>query len=165
MKSNFRTFLSRKLQRDCCIKSTYHGRLPTAACCSNCVISDVMKGSLAPAGYSRPVGCSCWRKSVLSLSASAVREFRTCLDLHVSCKMWSEGHRATELKVSQFIVSFHYAICSTQNVLCVRYQVLKAAGMKMAAFWDTAPRSLKVYHRFRGAYCLHHQGDGASTHL
>jgi hypothetical protein len=124
MESNFRTFLSRrKLQRDSCIKSTYHGRVPTAACCSNCVISDVMKASLAPAGYSRPAGCSCWRKSVLRLSPSALRGSWSSCKLRVS-KMWSEGRRATELKVSQFIVSFHYAICSIQNVLCVRYQVL-----------------------------------------
>jgi len=35
-----------------------------------------------------------------------------------------------------------------------------AASMKMRAFWDIAPCSLAgVYHCFRGAYCLHHQGD------
>jgi hypothetical protein len=32
--------------------------------------------------------------------------------------------------------------------------------MKMAVFWDIAPCSLvEVYRRFRGAFCLHHQGD------
>jgi hypothetical protein len=35
--------------------------------------------------------------------------------------------------------------------------------MKMTAFWDVAPCSLiEVYGRFRGAYCLHHQGDETS---
>jgi hypothetical protein len=30
----------------------------------------------------------------------------------------------------------------------------------MAVFWVVAPCSLvEVYRRFRGAYCLHHQGD------
>jgi hypothetical protein len=32
--------------------------------------------------------------------------------------------------------------------------------MKMAVFWVVAPYSLvEVYQRFRGACCLHHQGD------
>jgi hypothetical protein len=36
--------------------------------------------------------------------------------------------------------------------------------MKMIAFWDTAPGSLfEVDQRFRGVYCLHHQGDGGRT--
>jgi hypothetical protein len=34
------------------------------------------------------------------------------------------------------------------------------ASMKMAVLWDVAPRSLvEIDRRFRGAYCLHHQGD------
>jgi hypothetical protein len=32
--------------------------------------------------------------------------------------------------------------------------------MKMAVFWVVAPCSLvEVRQRFRGLYCLHHQGD------
>jgi hypothetical protein len=32
--------------------------------------------------------------------------------------------------------------------------------MKMAVFWVVAPCGLvEVYRRFRGLYCLHHQGD------
>jgi hypothetical protein len=52
----------------------------------------------------------------------------------------------------------------------VRFQILMAANMKMTAFWDIVPCSLvEVDRRFRGAYCLHHQGDegpddGGSTH-
>jgi hypothetical protein len=39
-----------------------------------------------------------------------------------------------------------------------------AAGMKMRAFWDVTPCSLVgVDRRFRGAYCLHHQGDESSS--
>jgi hypothetical protein len=38
-----------------------------------------------------------------------------------------------------------------------------AASMKMAVFWVFPPCSLvKVYLRFRGACCLHHQGDRIS---
>jgi hypothetical protein len=34
----------------------------------------------------------------------------------------------------------------------------------MKAFWDIAPCSLvEVDLRFRGAYCLHHQGDGGGA--
>jgi hypothetical protein len=46
----------------------------------------------------------------------------------------------------------------------LRFQVLTAASMKMAVFWVAAPCILvEVYRRFRGACCLHHQGD--SDHL
>jgi hypothetical protein len=36
----------------------------------------------------------------------------------------------------------------------------------MAVFWVVAPCSLvEVYRRFRGACCLHHQGDRPSSFL
>jgi hypothetical protein len=42
----------------------------------------------------------------------------------------------------------------------VRFQVLTAMSMKMAVFWDVAPCSLvDIVRRFRGTYCLHHQGE------
>jgi hypothetical protein len=41
----------------------------------------------------------------------------------------------------------------------LRYQVLRAASMKIITFCDIAPRSLGVNRRFRGACCLHNQGD------
>jgi hypothetical protein len=45
----------------------------------------------------------------------------------------------------------------------VRFQVLTAASMKMAVYRVVAPCSLvEVYRRFRGACCLHHQGDDSS---
>jgi hypothetical protein len=43
--------------------------------------------------------------------------------------------------------------------LVLRFQVLTAASMKMRAFWDIAPCSLVIDRRFRGAYCLQHEGD------
>jgi hypothetical protein len=38
--------------------------------------------------------------------------------------------------------------------------------MEIIDFWDIAPCSLvEADQRFRGTYCLHHQGDnGGSTH-
>jgi hypothetical protein len=46
----------------------------------------------------------------------------------------------------------------------VRLQVLTAANMKKRAFWDIAPCSLVgTDRRFRGAYYLHHEGDGGNT--
>jgi hypothetical protein len=39
-------------------------------------------------------------------------------------------------------------------------------SMKKTAFWDVILCSLEVEQRFRGEYCLHHQGDdGRSKHL
>jgi hypothetical protein len=50
----------------------------------------------------------------------------------------------------------------------MRFQAVMAANMKIIVFWDIAPYSLvEVDRRFRGVYCLHHQGDdaGGSTDL
>jgi hypothetical protein len=48
----------------------------------------------------------------------------------------------------------------------VRFQALTAANVKMTAFWDIEPRSLvEVTRRFRGAYCVHHQGDETSMYF
>jgi hypothetical protein len=42
----------------------------------------------------------------------------------------------------------------------VGFEFLTAVSTKMAVFWVVAPCSLvEVYQRFRGACCLHHQGD------
>jgi hypothetical protein len=44
--------------------------------------------------------------------------------------------------------------------MLMKFQVLTAANLKVAAFWDVAPSSLvEVDRRFVDAYCLHHQGD------
>jgi hypothetical protein len=38
--------------------------------------------------------------------------------------------------------------------------------MKFRVLWDVAQCShVEVDRRFGGAYCLHHQGDGGSTHF
>jgi hypothetical protein len=55
----------------------------------------------------------------------------------------------------------------------VRFQILRAACMKMNVLWAVAPCSVvEVYRRFRGACCLHHQvflhhrpDDVGSKHL
>jgi hypothetical protein len=44
--------------------------------------------------------------------------------------------------------------------LCVRFQVLTAASMMFrVVFWDVLPCKMIVDRRFKGAYCLHHQGS------
>jgi hypothetical protein len=41
----------------------------------------------------------------------------------------------------------------------VRFQVLAAANIQMTVFWDIASCGvIEVDRRFRGVYCLHHQG-------
>jgi hypothetical protein len=51
-------------------------------------------------------------------------------------------------------------------ITLMRFQVLTAAIKKIKALWDIELCSLGVDRRFRGAYCLRHQGDdGGSTHL
>jgi hypothetical protein len=42
------------------------------------------------------------------------------------------------------------------------FQILAAASMKFRDVWDVSPcNHVKVDRRFRGAYCLHHQGKEA----
>jgi hypothetical protein len=42
----------------------------------------------------------------------------------------------------------------------MRFQILTAASMKMTVFWGVLQCSLAdVYRRFKGACCLHYQGD------
>jgi hypothetical protein len=42
----------------------------------------------------------------------------------------------------------------------VRFQVLTAASMMFRVVsWDILPCKMIVDRRFRGAYCLHHQGS------
>jgi hypothetical protein len=51
-------------------------------------------------------------------------------------------------------------------VLHVRFQVLTAACMKIAALWDIAPCSfVEVDRRFRGTYLLPSSGRSISTRL
>jgi hypothetical protein len=46
------------------------------------------------------------------------------------------------------------------SIIYVAFQVLMVVGRKMTAFWDIVLCNLVgVGQRFRGAYCLHHQGD------
>jgi hypothetical protein len=53
---------------------------------------------------------------------------------------------------------------------CDHFYVSEKLNM-MTAFWDIEPfNRIEVDQLFRGAYCLHHQGndhpdDGGSTHL
>jgi hypothetical protein len=45
-------------------------------------------------------------------------------------------------------------------LLKLRFQALTAATMNMAGFCVVAPHNMVVvYRRFRGTFCLHHQGD------
>jgi hypothetical protein len=47
----------------------------------------------------------------------------------------------------------------TTQCIFVRFQVLVSASMMFRiVFWDVLPCKIIVYRRFRGAYCLHHQG-------
>jgi hypothetical protein len=42
----------------------------------------------------------------------------------------------------------------------VRFQVLTASSIKLRVIWNVAPCShVEVDRHFRGAYCLHHQGN------
>jgi hypothetical protein len=62
--------------------------------------------------------------------------------------------------------SFHIIFCTygyVNMVLCVGFQVVTAASMKISVFWVVALCSqVEIYQSFRGTCCLHHQGDESS---
>jgi hypothetical protein len=57
----------------------------------------------------------------------------------------------------------HYACLKLEDANTkkpVRFQVLAAESMEFRlVFWDVLPCKIIVDRRFRGMYCLHHQGD------
>jgi hypothetical protein len=43
---------------------------------------------------------------------------------------------------------------------CLGFEVLTAVSIKMTVFWVvTLCHLVEVYHRFRGTFCFHHQGN------
>jgi hypothetical protein len=68
----------------------------------------------------------------------------------VTCKLFS-----LHIKLTVSITS----IWPAATFRLVRFQAVTAASMK-TVLWDMAPCSpIEVDRRFRGAYCLHNQGD------
>jgi hypothetical protein len=53
-----------------------------------------------------------------------------------------------------------FVIIQRENIRPSKKEMNKTITMKFSVFWDVAPCSeVDVDRRFRGAYCLHHQGD------
>jgi hypothetical protein len=51
-------------------------------------------------------------------------------------------------------------LCRQVGCVPCEISVLTAASMKMTVLWDMAPCTVvEVDRGFRGAYCLHHQGE------
>jgi hypothetical protein len=79
-------------------------------------------------------------------------------------KLWTLIYETFDSLCSPIKISL---INPTDSPCYVGFEVLTAVSTKMAVFWVVAPCSLvKVYQRFRGPCCLHHQGDeshGATT--
>jgi hypothetical protein len=71
---------------------------------------------------------------------------------------WGRSTSSRLCSVVGFVIITGKNLGSDTMVL-VRFQVLTAESMKTTAFWDVARCSLiEVDWRFRGAYCLPHEG-------
>jgi hypothetical protein len=72
----------------------------------------------------------------------------------ISCLLTDVKSRWPKIK------TLHHCQWKRQNnVFYERFQVLTAARMKFRiVFWDVLPCKIIVDRRFRGTYCLHHQG-------
>jgi hypothetical protein len=61
--------------------------------------------------------------------------------------------------------SSYDSVCFMRANSEVWFELLTVLSMNMAVFWVVAPcRLVWVYRRFRGLYCLHHQGDESRRH-
>jgi hypothetical protein len=66
------------------------------------------------------------------------------------------------LKGLMWVRKLVYCVKEKKRNVPVSFQILMTVSMKMRVIWDTsiAPcRVVEVNRRFRGAYCLHYQGD------
>jgi hypothetical protein len=67
--------------------------------------------------------------------------------------------RGIQLDWLSELVRCNIVHCLQLKYTDVRFQVLTAASMMFrVVFWDVLPCKMIVDRRFRGAYCLHHQG-------
>jgi hypothetical protein len=64
---------------------------------------------------------------------------------------------ATQQKSISYVPLPTQSQTSTLCGICGSYD--EDFDIKMTAFWVIVPCGLEVKRRFRGAYCLHHQGD------
>jgi hypothetical protein len=72
--------------------------------------------------------------------------------------LFSEDKRLVPFRTGNF--DFYLQWKNLLNKTELGFQVVTAASMKMAVLWVVAPCSLVGVHGcFRGAWCLHHQGD------
>jgi hypothetical protein len=68
------------------------------------------------------------------------------------------------MPVGEVVYRARRTACKAREIRTNR--AFMAASMKMAVFWVTAPCSLvQIHERFRGACCLHHQGDNRHLHM
>jgi hypothetical protein len=86
--------------------------------------------------------------------------------IHIFVSAFSDLY-VKQVQTAPYITDVHtfYTTIKCCNTLAyVRFQIFRASSMKMRVFWDIMPCSLVGVHgHFRGAYCLHHQGD--DSHL
>jgi hypothetical protein len=78
---------------------------------------------------------------------------------HFSLESATMKNRTNNLSQAKETQSYKKIIVIRTNLVIVRFQVLTAASMVFrVVFWDILPCKMIVDRRFRGAYCLHHQG-------
>jgi hypothetical protein len=114
-----------------------------------------------------------WRRAVLqllcALSASRFRFQPTfwvspaprwkCLDTCLQQTVVVSLHATPTLAITIFIPFCCYMIYVVGKFRWTKKKQ-QSVLLKMAVFWIVSPCSLvRVYQRFRGLYCLHHQGD------
>jgi hypothetical protein len=109
----------------------------------------------------------------MNSTSSAVRVFRTNSLVrnipnkikHVLMKTQTKDVKSPSQSVKPGKVYESIRLCLGMNLVKDFTDFLTVLSfvpyMKIRAFWDVAPCSLaEVDRRFRGAYCLHRQGDG-----
>jgi hypothetical protein len=105
---------------------------------------NVFTPSVRPPSYALSLGNTPHRARKVSTAGNNVNSERVTS---------SVGNARQLTTISDYLNQYNYK----QD--CVRFQVLTAASMMFrAVFWVILSCKMIVDRRFRGAYCLHHEG-------
>jgi hypothetical protein len=105
------------------------------------------------------VGCSLWCTDwILKYYLDELRLQRVKLWVYPNCRM--PGHPTSIQVTPQNRILEKVTIWSDNQEIPCLYLTQRFITFNMTDFWDVAPCSLvETDRRFKGAYCLHHQGN------
>jgi hypothetical protein len=110
-------------------------------------------------------------KSVKYLNGCVIYKVRNTEQFQICISLWNYNWFLSDINPVHISINVKCVVYKMDKYhfltnYFVRFQVLAVVSMNMIAFWDTVPYSpVEIDWRFRGVYCLYHQGDDNTTRL